>query len=170
METIAKARTVGKSGSARTRRDPQRVRSIDERGGEDPHFLYCDHDPYPRVEPGEYDLYCIEAKPYRDPGLKVWKCRYRFINPMQEEFPSLYGFIHLGDGCKPPGRRSRYKREWTIANGHPPGKRQRLSARVFTGKLFRVRVGWVLPRQHDGKLHTAATRYSLVREILALAC
>lgn len=170
METIAKARKVGKSGRARARDGRRGVAGEDTGGGEDPHFLYCAHDPYPRVEPGEYELYCIEAKPYRDPGLKVWKCRYRFINPMQEGFPSLYGFIHLGDGSKPPGSRSRYLREWTIANGEPGRKRQRLSPRIFTSKLFRVRVDWVLPRQHDGKTHTAASRYSLVKEIIALVC
>lgn len=141
-----------------------------QRASEEPHFLCCDHDPYPQVPPGEYELYCTEAKPYLDPGMKTWKCRYRFIHPMLRDFPVIYGFINLGKGENPPGPRSRYHHEWSIANNGTPRKRQVMSARIFKGKIFRVRVDWVLPRQHDGKLHTEVTRYSLVKAILALAC
>jgi hypothetical protein len=120
---------------------------------------------YPQIQPGEYELYCTEAKVYFDPGLKVHKCRYRFIKPMDDDFPPVYGFIHIGEQLKTPGRRSRYFREWSIANGDAPGKRQVMSPRIFQSKFFLVRVGWVLARQHDGKEHTSETRYSLVREI-----
>ena len=136
----------------------------------EPDFLVSNHDPYPQVQPGEYQLYCNDVRVYRDPGLKVWKCRYRFVHPMREDFPPLYGFINLGRDRTPPGRRSRYYFEWTVANGHLPRKRQVLSPRIFKGKIFVVRVDWVMSRQHDGKKHTSATRYSLVKGIVDLAC
>jgi hypothetical protein len=136
----------------------------------DPDFLVCDFDPHPRVDPGEYELCCTEAKVYKDPGLGVWKCRLRFKNFMLEDFPEIFGFINLGKDPKPPGRRSRYAREWAIANDGPPAKRRRMSPRIFKNKMFVVDVGWVQPTQHNGQTHTKHSRYSLVKEIKALAC
>jgi len=152
------------------RKPKSRKRDVSGGIAGEPDFLVSDHDPYPQVEPGDYELYCNEARVYCDPGLKVWKCRYRFVHPMREDFPPLFGFINLGRERKPPGRRSRYYFEWTIANGQTPRKRQVMSARIFKGKIFLVRVDWVMPRQHDGKTHTLATRYSLVKGIVELAC
>jgi len=133
-------------------------------------FLVCDHDPHPRVPPGDYVLYCSEAKVYCDPGLKAYKCRLRFSDPSSETLPMLSAFINLGSNPKPPGPRSRYYQEWTIANGARPKRKDRMSPNVFLGKFFLVRVGWVHEKQYDGRAHTEHTRYSLVREIKALEC
>jgi hypothetical protein len=170
MSKLSPARPTGKGASAPVGKKSLQSERGEDLAGADPSFLVCGIDPYPQVEPGEYELYCDEAKVYLDPGLKVWKCRYRFRDLLRLDFPVLYGFINLGKENKQPGRRSRYFHEWTIANGHPPAKRQRMPSYTFRGKFFVVWVDWVQARQHDGKLHTLATRYSLVKQIRALAC
>ncbi len=170
MKTPKLPHNEGMSHPARKRHGKASFEGGTKTDSTDPSFLYCAHEAYPKVMPGTYELYCTEARSYLDPGMKTWKCRYRFIDPLREDSPALFGFINLSKDCSPPGRRSRYFHEWTIAVGQLPRKRQVMSDRVFRGKLFRVRVDWVSPRQHNCKTHTDATRYSLVKEILALAC
>ena len=170
MKNLPFAQTMGKRESAPIRNRASRGEQGSFGVAVDPHFLKCDFDPYPRVPPGDYLLYCDAAQTYLDPGLKSWKCRYRFRDLGREDFPALFGFINLVKGEKRPRPRSRYYREWTIANGRAPAKRERMSSRAFKGKFFHVRVDWVLERRCDGKLHTTATRYSLVKEVIGLAC
>lgn len=108
----------------------------------------CDSDPYPRYEPGDYEVRCLEAKIYPDPRFRRLVCR-------------------LGPGPKPQaGRGSKYWRAWVIANGEMPKKRQVLSVRVFVGKIFLVRIGDVAKRL-DGNEHAEFEKYSVIQEIIS---
>lgn len=126
----------------------------------------CESDPYPRYEPGEYEIRCTEAKFYRDPRFRRLVCRLRcalVIDPERE----VYWFLNLGTGPKPEaGRGSKYWRAWVIANGILPKKRQVLSVRVFVGKIFLVRIGDV-ERRMDGSEHSEVEKYSVIQEIIS---
>jgi hypothetical protein len=75
-------------------------------------------------------------------------------------------FLKLGSKEKPhAGRRSEYWRVWVEANGFQPKKRQTLSARVFKGKVFEVRLADVT-RRFDGRDHPRGAVYTVVREIV----
>jgi hypothetical protein len=79
----------------------------------------------------------------------------------------IYWFLNLGNGAKPKaGRGSNYWRAWVIANGAVPRKRQVLSARVFIGKIFLVRIGDVEKRM-DGAQHSELEKYSVIQEIIS---
>jgi len=119
---------------------------------------------YARIRSGEYDAQCVFARSYHDPGFRAWKTllRFRIIDSGQE----VCGFFNLGRRPKPHvGRRSRYWAAWTLANGAPPRKRQVMTARVFRGKVFRVKVEDVT-RSGDGKRHSKSAIYSTVKDVL----
>jgi len=126
----------------------------------------CASDPYPRYEPGEYEVRCLDAKTYQDPRFRRLVCRLRcalVIDPERE----VFCFLNLGTGGQPKaGRGSKYWRAWVIANGAVPRKRQVLSARVFIGKIFLVRIGSV-GKNLEGNDHSELEWYSTVREIIS---
>lgn len=119
---------------------------------------------YPRYPEGIYDAECVKAATYRDRQFNAWKCCLYFrLVPSGEP---VCGYWHLGMGAEAyAGPRSEYRRAWIIANGDGPRKRQRLSARNFTGKLFEVRLGDVT-RDSRGREHPAGAIYSTVKEII----
>ena len=124
----------------------------------------CEQAPYPRYEPGIYEAECVHAAIYRDRQFRSWKCVLRF-SMIQDGAPVLC-FRHLGSKVKPvAGLRSEYRRDWIIAKGEQPRKRQTLSERVFVGKIFEVRIADV-ERRFDGREHPKAAVYSVVREIV----
>lgn len=56
---------------------------------------------------------------------------------------------------------------YLIANGgRAPGRRDRLSLRIFKNKLFRVRVRTVIPRFEDGMPKPLQFHYSIVSELI----
>jgi len=125
----------------------------------------CEEAPYPRYEPGIYDAECLEANTYRDPRFRAWKCRLKFS--LLPDGGPVYGFFHLGRRDNPhAGRGSKYHRAWTIANDKAPMKRQTLSSRIFTKKIFQVEVSDVA-KSHDGRVHHEAAVYSTVKQILS---
>lgn len=78
----------------------------------------------------------------------------------------VYQFLNLGRGKEPKaGRWSKYTRAWVIANGAPAKKRQRLSDRVFKGKMFQVDIDYV-QRSFKGIAHPDGQIYSVVKDIL----
>lgn len=127
----------------------------------------CTVEPYPRVTAGDYLMRCIEAKPYRDPGFNRHVCRLAFSSPLVHEGITIYAFMNLGNGKRCPGRRSRYWKAWTMANGNPPRRGQKMTPRVFMHKWFKVSVRDVT-HDADQKPHGAAAVYSKVHAILEL--
>jgi len=114
-----------------------------------------------RIEPGVYPAYCRWAKHYRDPGFKRWTCLIRFdvlSDDLMRVLARVPLWLNLGGRDKPhAGRRRKYFKEWVRANGGPPGRQDRLSPRVFTGRMARIQIG-----ETEGD-----APYSVVREILS---
>lgn len=115
---------------------------------------------YDRIEPGVYTAYCRLARTYRDPGYRRWTCLLVFdvfAAGLMDVVARVPLWLNLGSGEEPhAGRRRRYFREWVRANGEPPKRQDRLSPRVFTGRMAHVRVGDT----------TGDASYSTVQEIL----
>jgi len=116
---------------------------------------------YDRVEPGIYPAYCRWAKHYKDPGFKRWTCLLRFdllSADLLRVLACVPFWMNLGAGEKPnAGRRKRYFLEWVRANYGPPMRSDRLSPKVFTGRMAQVEIG-------DTK---GDAPYSVVRKILS---
>lgn len=131
----------------------------------DPTTLVCQDDPYPHYEPGKYTARCVGTATYRDPRFRAWKCRLDFA--ILPDGDAISRFYHLGTGSQAEVRRgSEYRREWIIANGEQPRKRQTMSLKTFEDKVFQVRVGDNTKR-YDGREHPRQEVYSTVKEILA---
>ena len=128
----------------------------------------CEEDPYPHYPRGKYDAECINAITFRHPLLGAWKCRFKFqlVGVGYDTSHVVYQFLHLGMGKEPKaGRWSKYTQAWVIANGRPAKKRQRLSSRVFKGKIFQVEIDYV-QRSFKGIAHPDGQIYSVVKDIL----
>ena len=125
----------------------------------------CEDAPHPRYQPGIYEARCIAAVVYRDPRFRRYIARLKL--QLVPDGRIVCAFRNLGSGEKPVVKRgSEYRRDWIIANGEQPRKRQTLSPRVFINKIFRVRIDDVKKR-HDGREHPDAEVYSTVKEIIA---
>jgi hypothetical protein len=116
---------------------------------------------YDRIERGVYPAYCLWAKHYRDPGFKRWTCLLRFdvlSDDLLRVLACVPFWMNLGARDKPhAGRRKKYFQEWVRANGEPPTRGDRLSPRVFTGRMTHIEIG-------DTK---GDAPYSVVRKILS---
>lgn len=124
---------------------------------------------YPHIAAGIYTMRCIEAKAYFDPQFRRHVCRLAFMDPNTGDGASIYGFINLGRGESPKaGRRSRYWKAWTMANGAPARRGQTMTPKIFYGRWFRVEVADVT-QNTEKKAHGQPEIYSTVREILELA-
>ena len=116
---------------------------------------------YPRIAPGEYSAYCYWAKKYRDPGLHRWTCLLRWDvlsgDLLRTVAHCVPLWFPLGEGKMPhASRRGKYLPEWVRANAGPPEPGNRLSSRVFTGRVAHVEIG-----DTDSPIP-----YSVVRKIL----
>lgn len=60
---------------------------------------------------------------------------------------------------------SKYLAQWSLAAGNRPARRDRLSTKVFRGKLFLARVRTV-KNGHDGKERSASWHYSVIDSLL----
>jgi len=124
----------------------------------------CEDAPHPRYKPGIYEARCIAAVVYRDPRFRRYIARLKL--QLVPDGSIVFAFRNLGSGEKPVVKRgSEYRRDWIIANGEQPRKRQTLSPRVFINKIFRVRIDDVKKR-HDGREHPDAEVYSTVKEVI----
>ena len=124
-----------------------------------------EHDPYPRHEPGVYEVRCYHTAQYRSKAFRRWVCRLDC--QLIWEPGEVCGFFNLGSGDKPhAGRKSLYWRVWVMASGAQPRKRQVLTRAVFVDKIFRVRIGDVTER-YDQTEASEAERYSTIEEFIA---
>ena len=119
---------------------------------------------YPLIQSREYPAYCRWAKRYRDPAFRRWTCLLRWDVLTDDLFTviaTVPQWLPLGDGEKPrASRRGKYLKEWVRANGGPPKRGDRLSSRVFTGRMARVEVGDTDPEK-------SPVPYSVVRRIVS---
>jgi hypothetical protein len=96
----------------------------------------------PRIPPGEYSAYARSTKVYRDKQFKRWVCAVQFdvlTDSLTEVLARLTWFLNMGDREGPhAGRRGHYWLAWSLANGGPPTRKDRLSPRVFRGRNARV--------------------------------
>src|SRR5437879_3257038 len=89
----------------------------------------CDDERYPRIKPGIYQARVVNARIYRHPMLRAWKCELAF-KLMEGDFTEIRGFFHMGTGERPrAGRHSRFWDACVMAIGRPPRKNQ--GAHVF---------------------------------------
>ena len=125
----------------------------------------CEETAYSRYEPGIYDAECIAAVIYHDPRFRAWKCRLKFS--ILPDGDPVYGFFHLGRRDAPhAGPSSEYFSAWTIASGTLPRKRQVLSCRAFTAKIFQVEIRDVTSR-FNKRVHPEVAVYSTVKQIVS---
>lgn len=126
-------------------------------------------DPRPLLEEGVYEAACVRAE-------IIEFHRFGKARKIILHF-EIVGGAHGGErvffpmsALKPGGRVGRGSKlyaSYLIANGgKPPGRRDRLSLKVFKHKLFRVRLGTAQPRFEDGKLKPQQFHYSIVSELL----
>ena len=116
---------------------------------------------YDRITPGVYSAYCRWAKHYQDRGFKRWTCLLRFdvlSDDLMRVLACVPMWMNLGSRDRPhAGRRGTYFAQWVRANDGPPARQDRLSPRVFTGRVGRVEIG-----DTNGD-----APYSVVRKILS---
>jgi hypothetical protein len=124
----------------------------------------CPDNPYPRFNPGVYEVRCFEAKIYLEPRYRRWVCR--LMCHFLTERATVCGFLNMGDGPQPSaGRGSEYWRVWAMTTNQQP-RRGRLPKKVFLGRIYRVKIG---DTKHDSKQreHSDAAVYSTIKEFVA---
>ena len=123
----------------------------------------------PRIAPGDHPAISRGASVYRDRQFKRWVCAVQFdilSSSLMEVTARLTWFLNLGPREKPKaGRRTNYWAAWVKANGGPPKRRDRLSARVFEGRHAIVLVEDTR-KTHGRAFIGAEESYSVVREVI----
>lgn len=124
----------------------------------------CAEEPRPWVPDGEYQALCEKVNKFRHPIYKrdIVALHLRVCDG-RHQGTRLERYYHWTPRV---GRNSAFRREWTIANGAPPGRGEHLYPRKFRGKVFLVRTATV-NRSWDGGRHGPAA-YSKVAAILDL--
>lgn len=113
---------------------------------------------------GVYEAQCIELKRGEFYGHPKIYLKFRIIQG-QHEGIELWAPFNL---YKKVTRHSKFYESWIIANkGIKPKANDRLSARLFLNKIFKVQVGQVDTDKRQKKL-SPDEAYSVVREILEL--
>ncbi len=127
-----------------------------------------DGEPRVLLPAGEYQAVCVRAEVVE--MFKFGRSRKVFLHF------ELYGGAYAGQRLFMPmaipqkghkiGRGSKLYANYLIANGQPPGRRDRLSLKVFKNRLFRVMVKSVVPLFEDGTPKPPWFHYSRVGELL----
>ena len=151
---------------SQTESRPQRTKKDFVKQGTEPQIAwrYCE-----RLEPGAYLAYCRSAGVYRDALFQRWVCAVQFDvlgDVGAERIASLTWYLNLGSREKAhAGRRSAYWQAWTLANGGPPKRSDRLSPNVFTRRYAVVHVGDTTKNYRQMAV-TSDESYSVIREVL----
>ena len=100
---------------------------------------------YPRIEPGEYRAISNRTRTYWDSRFKRWVCMIQFqiLNSWGSNvIAKLPLFLNLGPDEDSPhaGRCSAFWQTWVNANGRPPRRNDRLTARLFQHRAALVEV------------------------------
>jgi hypothetical protein len=123
----------------------------------------------PQIKPGTYVAYCRSAALYRDGQFKRWVCAVQFdvldssgINVLAR----VTWYMNLGSRKTPnASRRGNYWRAWIRANGRPPGRRDRMSPRIFERRCAIVLVADTEKTYNSGCVK-AAESYSVIRDVI----
>jgi hypothetical protein len=122
---------------------------------------------YPRVPEGLYQAIAIRSQgPEWVRQFSRWSLLVEF--ELLDDGTRVCAFFGMGKDPKAPkvGRHSRFFKAWTLANGDPPRKGQKMSADVFQeGQTFTIAVKYSR-RCSAGKDKTDAELYSVVTEIV----
>jgi hypothetical protein len=123
----------------------------------------------PRLPAGEYPAYCREAKIYRDRQYRRWVLAAQFDildSSLISVIARLTWYLNLGPQERPrAGRRSNFWNAWVQANGGPPKRNDRLSARVFERRHADVRVADTSKTHNSGTIAPEES-YSVVRAVV----
>lgn len=122
----------------------------------------------PLIPEGHYQAMCVAAQRVNFPQFhREMVCLDMRIFDGEHEGITLKRFLNIRRDGK-IGRNSTYLREWVIANqGQAPDRKDRMTLKKFTGKLFKVSVGTV-KKAFDGGIHPVGLQYSKVDAILEL--
>lgn len=119
------------------------------------------------IKEGEYSMVCVEVaqkKIFAD--IRV-VADFEFFPPHSPALDGItlqwFAVLHPAKGSKRVRLGSKFFAAWCLANGRQrPGRDDRMSPRIFKGKLFRVKVETANVEADEFR------RYSVVREILSL--
>src|SRR3984893_6432931 len=122
----------------------------------------------PLIPEGDYQAMCVAARRVNIPQFRrEMVCLDMRIFDGEHEGTTLKRFLNIRRDGK-IGRNSTYLREWVIANqGQAPDRKDRMTLKKFTGKLFKVSVGTV-KKAFDAGIHPVGLQYSKVDAILEL--
>jgi hypothetical protein len=123
---------------------------------------------YPRVRPGNYQAVCVGWQgPEYVYEYRRWSLRLEFC--LFDDGTRVSTFLNFGNGSRPevPGQRSRFFKEWCLANGGPPKKGETLRLDTFVDPelIYTVRVEDCAINS-KGAEKADALVYSRVNEVL----
>jgi len=113
---------------------------------------------------GEYDAVCFKT----ETALSYGGMRKIFIK--FRIYSGRYDGTELFMVCNYPKgkirRRLKYYEQWMLATGRRPAKREKLSPKVFPGRMYKVLVRDTRPKFADGKPKPGIFKYSVVDTII----
>jgi hypothetical protein len=122
----------------------------------------------PRIPAGEYQAFCYQ---YELEPRKTWGKHHVYI--LFRICGDRCGGTELFLACPyfrkgEMSHRYKYFQQWTIANGAPPVKGQRMTPNIFLGKMFKVLIRDARTTYPDGEPTPESLRYSVVHRIIGL--
>jgi hypothetical protein len=156
---------------------PLRVVELDDAAWPDLE-LYAKDDAPPRLVEGEYTARVVHVQVY-DRFFKVARdskttdrliLTFRIVEgPHAGTDVPFYAPMPKSAGKRYPGRhvppKSKFWRAWTIANGAPPKRHDRMGLSVFRNRLFLVQIRDVVKDRGQNRL-SEAIRHSVVEAIV----
>jgi len=126
-------------------------------------------DPRPLVSDGQYEAACVGAEVVE--FFKFGRSRKALLHFEIYSGPEQGKRLFLPMVAPRPGekvrRGSKLYANYLVANGGvPPGRRDRISLKIFKRRLFRVMIKTVRPRFEDGSEKPELFHYSVVSELL----
>lgn len=119
----------------------------------------------PRIPTSEYDAVCYKTETGRSWGGRTdIYILFRIIGGSQDGTELFMACTYHPK--RKLSQRYKYYQQWTLANGAPPKKGERLSPKVFCNKMYRVLVRDTQRRYSNGKLMPDILQYSVVDSII----
>lgn len=120
--------------------------------------------PLPQIPKGKYEAVCIKTDVSKYLGKE--KRLYLHFKIIAGEYSEtkIFGIYNYNYKSFPRG--SKYYTDWSIANGALPRRADRMSTRIFKGKVFLVKIRDAIPRYDDGTPKPEMFHYSVVDRIM----